>query len=180
MQMAHVFLPTAFIALVGSWGGIPPTEPDVLPANMAFAVSVADPIQPATASDSSPDGKAKNSLRVRRNSQGDRLFYVSALVNGKPVRFLVDTGSSLVILTEADARQAGVDDLGSPALHVETASGASAMRAANLKRVDLAGQVIHNVDGAIVDGNLKVSLLGQSVLSKLRSVRFAGNRLELN
>jgi aspartyl protease family protein len=180
MQIAYAFLPAAMIALMGLYGGSPPAADSSLPANMAFTVSVGDPIAPPTGADLLVDRPERAPQRVLHNATGDRLFYVTAQVNGNPVRFLVDTGSSVVILTETDARHAGVRDLGSPPMRVETASGASAMRAVNLERVDLAGQSIHNVDGAIVDANLKVSLLGQSVLSRLRSVRFAGDKLELN
>jgi len=180
MQIANAILPAALVALMGAYGGASPTPPDSHPANMAFTVSLPDPVEPALVPPAGLKRPASTSHSVLRNSPNDRLFYVTALVNGKPVRFVVDTGSSVVILTESDARSAGVRDLGSPPLNVVTASGATAMRAVNLEEVELAGQAIHNVDGAIVDAKLKVSLLGQSALSRLRSVRFAGDKLELN
>lgn len=180
MQIANVFLPAALVALMGAYGGASPTPADSQPANMAFTVSLPEASQPASATPSVAGRNRSTPTSVVKNSPHDRLFYITALVNGTPVRFIVDTGSSIVILTKADARSAGVTDLGSPPLDVVTASGASAMRAVNLEKIELAGQAINNVDGAIVDANLKASLLGQSALSRMHSIRFAGDKLELN
>src|SRR5689334_9050019 len=44
--------------------------------------------------------------RIRRAPNGH--FFVNALVNGQPVRFLVDTGATTVALTVEDARRVGV------------------------------------------------------------------------
>lgn len=38
----------------------------------------------------------------------DGHFYVDAQVNGAAVRFLVDTGASSLVLTQADAQRAGI------------------------------------------------------------------------
>jgi clan AA aspartic protease (TIGR02281 family) len=117
---------------------------------------------------------------VESRPESDGLFYVTAMVNGKPVRFVVDTGASVVVLTRSDAMKAGVTRGGSRAIDVETAGGSSAMHSVNLERVDIAGQSLTDVDAAIMGADLPVSLLGQSVLSQMRSVRLAGNRLQLN
>ena len=41
--------------------------------------------------------------------EGDGHYWATARVNGMPVKFLVDTGASLVALTKRDARRIGVD-----------------------------------------------------------------------
>ncbi len=107
---------------------------------------------------------------------GDSLFYVEARVNGVPVQFVVDTGSSVVLLSSADAARAGVSAKG--AVAVDTAGGASPMRRARIDQVVLAGRSMSGVD-AIVSGDLKVSLLGQSALSQMGSVTLRDRRLEL-
>ena len=112
---------------------------------------------------------------IQRSADG--LFYVQAHVNGAVVQFVVDSGSSVVVLSAADASRADIG--GDEAVDVDTAGGASAMRRAQIKHVELAGQKLSNVDAAIVNRNLKVSLLGQSALSQLTSVTFRGNQLEL-
>ena len=119
-------------------------------------------------------GKPRAGMVIERSDDG--LFYVEAQVNGAPVHFVVDSGASVVILSAADAARAAVG--GQEGVDVQTAGGASPMRRAQIKQVVLAGQKLTDVEAAIVNRNLKVSLLGQSALSQLASVTFKGNRLE--
>lgn len=105
----------------------------------------------------------------------DGLFYVQAQVNGMPVRFVVDSGSSVVVLNAADAARAKVG-VGA-GVNVETANGSAVMHRARIDNVVLAGRTLVNVDAAIVRSDLEVSLLGQSALSQFGSVTFAGDRL---
>ena len=116
---------------------------------------------------------------VTRAMKGaDGLFYVTARVNGTPIRFVVDTGANVMVLTGDDARRAGVRSHSSPE-RMETAAGGSAMRWAMLDRLDLAGRRLTGTRAAVVDSGLKRSLLGQNALSRLESVMLAGDRLEL-
>lgn len=110
----------------------------------------------------------------------DGLFYVEALVNGAPIRFVVDTGASVVVLTEDDAAAIGYTPGGKSALRVQTAGGTTDMRRIKLREVTLAGKTVTGVDAAVVPGHLKVSLLGQNVLSQLDSVTMTGRKLRLN
>lgn len=125
-------------------------------------------------------GSVSADAPLQSRSASDGLFYVTAMVNGKPVRFVVDTGASVVILTQSDAARAGVVSGTDRAIDVETAGGSSAMHSVSLGRVDIAGQSLTDVDAAVMSSDLPVSLLGQSVLSQMRSVRLSGNRLQLN
>ncbi|WP_425228636.1 retropepsin-like aspartic protease family protein [Sphingomonas sp.] len=107
----------------------------------------------------------------------DGLFYLEAKVNGAPVRFVVDSGASVVILNAADAARAGVVSHGG--VSVDTAGGSAPMHRARLQRLALAGQDLADVDAVIVQRDLDVSLLGQSALSQMRSITFRGSQLEL-
>ena len=115
---------------------------------------------------------------TRAVKAADGLFYVTARVNGVPVRFVVDTGANVVVLTGADARRAGVTP-GAGSQRLETASGGSTMTWATLDEVEIAGQRLTRTRAAIVADGLKMSLLGQNALSKLTSVTLSGDRLEL-
>jgi aspartyl protease family protein len=131
--------------------------------------------------DEQPAGSASTDTAERQpliiNQASDGLFYVEAKVNGVPVNFVVDTGSSVVVLNGQDAIRAGVG--ANDSVDVETAGGFAQMQRAEIKHVEFAGQMLTGVDAAIVRRDLKVSLLGQSALSQFASVTFRGRQLEL-
>ena len=58
---------------------------------------------------------------------------------------------------------------------METATGRSTITRVTLDHVEVAGRKIGNVDAAIAKRGLKVSLLGQDVLSRMGSVRLSGD-----
>ena len=62
---------------------------------------------------------AQGDLRIPRARNGH--FYVAGTVNGRPVEFLVDTGASSVVVSEAFAREAGLQG-GTPTTF-QTANG---------------------------------------------------------
>lgn len=142
-------------------------------APVARAAVVADgsPTQPSVNADT-------GSHNVGRGADG--LFYVQVRVNDRPIRFLVDTGASVVVLTAADARAAGIE------LHnehfngaVDTVGGKTPMAWANLAKVELAGHEVRDVRAAVVRDGLGVSLLGQNMLAKLDSVTMTADQLSL-
>lgn len=111
----------------------------------------------------------------------DGLFYVTAIVNGAPVRFVVDTGSTIVVLTPEDARRIGLgpgsDNFTAKAL---TANGRAAIARVRLDEVIVGTTRREAIDAAVVGKDLHVSLLGQSLLSRLNSVTIQANRMVLN
>lgn len=115
---------------------------------------------------------------VRRAADG--LFYVNAQVNGVPVRFLVDTGASIVVLTPADAERSGVMPEPEAFHHeAETAGGRTAMALVTLARLSAGATERQDIDAAVGSTGLGVSLLGQSWLSKLQSITITGDRMVL-
>ena len=107
-------------------------------------------------------------------------FFVTATVNGQPVRFLVDTGASSVVLTSKDARHVGLDfDPGDFRVIGRGASGHVRGTLIKLDHVQIDQKRIENVSAAIAAEGLDVSLLGQSYLSRIGSVSIAGDRMTL-
>jgi aspartyl protease family protein len=99
-------------------------------------------------------------------------------VNGVPVRFLVDTGATMVVLTPADARRIGIAaNAASVTQHMETAAGSSEVRSLVLGSVEVAGRDVDHVDAAIIERGLGVSLLGQNLLSRLGPITLSGDEL---
>lgn len=115
--------------------------------------------------------------RIRRASNGH--FFVTAEVNGQPIRFVVDTGATIVALTEADAKRAGVrfdsDDFDYVA---QGAAGPIRGQRVNLSSIVLDGKERLHVSGSVLEG-ADISLLGQSYLSRLRSVEMRGDEMIL-
>ena len=105
---------------------------------------------------------------------------VDAIVNGAAVRFLVDTGASLVTLTPNDARAAGLDlhRLAFNAL-ASTANGDVRMAPVRLREIRLGQLAIDDVPAAVIE-NLKISLLGMSFLKRLQSYEMRGGRLTVS
>jgi len=106
-------------------------------------------------------------------------FYVHATVNGQLVRFVVDTGATSVALTEEDAERVGIKL--DPSNYREIGRGASGPVNGQLTRIasiEIEGKRVENIRGAVLQGS-DVSLLGQSYLSRLRSVEMSGEEMIL-
>lgn len=99
-------------------------------------------------------------------------------INGAPVRFLVDTGASMVSLGASDARRAGIDyRRGSPG-YVQTANGISNAWSVRLDTVRIGGVILHGVEGIVQENDLPFVLLGMSFLKRTDMQR-EGDRLIL-
>jgi len=124
-------------------------------------------------------GAIEPNLRTVRSSDG--LFYITAHVNGKPLRFLVDTGASVVVLTGADAKTAGLQ-IGSAHYNanVQTVGGSAQMAWATLDRLEVAGRQVPNLKAAVVANGLGVSLLGQNAISRLGAITIEGDKLSMH
>lgn len=132
--------------------------------------------QPAPAAAATP-GSAREVV-LTRGSTGH--FFTSAQVNGKPgVKFIVDTGASMVALTLDDARKIGLPvDPSKFTIIWEGASGPVRGQNVVLASVDVDGIKVENVRGVILE-NSTLSLLGQSYLGSVDQVSMSGDYLSL-
>jgi aspartyl protease family protein len=106
-------------------------------------------------------------------------FFADATVNDQPVRFVVDTGASVVVISAADAARAGLDYRKGPRANMQTANGASTGYYVKIDRVRLGGIELRNVDGVVVEQGLgSFGLLGMSFLNRLE-MRRDGEKMEL-
>ncbi|MEZ5626771.1 MAG: TIGR02281 family clan AA aspartic protease [Rhodocyclaceae bacterium] len=106
-------------------------------------------------------------------------FLAAGSINGAPMRFLIDTGASMVALSRSDAERARIDYLkhGRPSMS-QTANGLVRTWVVKLAEINLAGVSLHQVDAAVHDSELPVALLGMSVLNRMEMQR-AGDSLTL-
>lgn len=119
-----------------------------------------------------------NTLVYRANSQGHVILEGAA--NGTPVRFLVDTGATLVALTAKDAEAAGISRSDLVFNHnVSTANGVARVASIRLRELRVGQFSVPDVPAVVVE-QLNISLLGQSFLKRLDSYEMRDGMLTLN
>jgi len=98
----------------------------------------------------------------------DGHYWAEAVIDGRAVHVMVDTGASVVVLTPADAARLGLDlkskDFSGTVI---TASGPVRAAPVALKTVAVAGTRVDRVQALVVEQGLPHSLLGMSYLGRL-------------
>jgi aspartyl protease family protein len=98
-------------------------------------------------------------------------FMADALVNGNSVRFLVDTGATMIALPAHDAARMRIDyRKGQPGL-MNTANGTAPVYRVTLDTVRLGEIELHSVDAVIFERGLDTALLGMSFLNRVEMKR---------
>ena len=110
----------------------------------------------------------------------DGHFWANATVNSHAVRFLVDTGATVVVLTEADAQRLGFDKSNlTYNRKVITAMGPTQAAEVTLASVGVGESTVHNVDALIIPQG-GTSLLGMSYLGRLSRIEATPSSLVLH
>ncbi len=164
------FASTAAIMPEGSWRSVLPLPGGV---QISFPPAVLDVPKVA------PESSARPTKAVTLRRSDDGLFYVNAAVNGSRVRFVVDTGANVVVLSKRDARRIGTGSTGRSS-HLSTASGSARMRWTRLRDVRIGHHRLKGVDAAIIGEEDGVSLLGQNALAQFDSVRLTGDEMVID
>jgi aspartyl protease family protein len=100
----------------------------------------------------------------------DGHYWAEAMIDGRAVRVMVDTGASVVVLTPADAARLGLKlTAGDFSGTVITASGPVRAAPVRLEAVAVAGARVVDVEALVVEQGLPHSLLGMSYLGRLSS-----------
>ena len=118
------------------------------------------------------------SVRFTRSMSGS--FLVNADVNNSNTRFIFDTGATAVVLTVADARNAGIDvERLSYTVPVRTANGETNAALTRIEKLDVGGIVRENIPALVAQrGQLETSLLGMTFLETLSSYTVTKDALE--
>ena len=94
-------------------------------------------------------------------------FYVNGTVNGRSLRFLVDTGATLTTLSRTDARRVGLDYRSGTPAKVTTGGGEVSGWRVTLDSVRVGATTVRDVEAFVVDNDaLPVGLLGMSFLGR--------------
>jgi aspartyl protease family protein len=113
--------------------------------------------------------------RITRSFDGH--YYVTARVNGTPIRFMIDTGASMVALSAEDAARANVP-LSDRVSMARGVGGNVEVTPVRINSIAIGGLTATGVRGAVIE-ELDVSLLGQTFLSQLNGVEISGDRMTL-
>jgi len=108
-------------------------------------------------------------------------FHVEGRIDGRRLNFMVDTGASVIALTERDAAMLGIQPAERDYVAmVNTANGTVRAAPVQLGRVEIEDLVVHDVAALVLpEGALSENLLGLSFLSRLRRFEYSGGKLVL-
>jgi aspartyl protease family protein len=163
-----LFIGLLFVALGAIFARYADRALDAQPAPKATAMAAA--AEPPTGG---------RTVVIPRDSRGH--FQVNGRVDGKQMGFLVDTGASVIALTERDAARLGIRPASREfTAEVKTANGTVRAARTQLNRVEIDDVIVRDVAALIVpDGALSENLLGLSFLAKLRRFEYANGKLLL-
>ena len=126
-----------------------------------------------------PDATSTRRVSLRSDRSGH--FRTEARVDGRDLDFLVDTGATVIALTQKDAERIGIRPfLSEYTTNVNTANGPAKAARARINRIDIGGVVVRDVDALVMpDGALQQNLLGMAYLSKLKRFEYSSGNLVL-
>lgn len=119
-------------------------------------------------SEINPSAGIAETSSIRFKASVDGHYNVDAIVNGEPVRFLVDTGASDVVLSPADARRLGFqpEDMSFTRVY-NTANGTVQGAPVRLGRIEVGPIRVDDVRASVNGADLGRSLLGTSFLERI-------------
>jgi aspartyl protease family protein len=109
----------------------------------------------------------------------DGHYYLTLTIDGTPLRFMVDTGATSVVLSRDDARTLGIDPDSLAYLgEANTANGTVRTARVMLNDVRLGEIVDERLAASVNDGAMDGSLLGMEYLGRFR-IEIDGDRMVL-
>ncbi|MCL2075877.1 MAG: TIGR02281 family clan AA aspartic protease [Betaproteobacteria bacterium] len=109
-------------------------------------------------------GQEGATARLTADSTGH--FLANGQINGRSVRFMVDTGASSVSLGSSDARRLGLDLSKGARGQTMTANGVASVVLVKLDTVRVGDITLRNVDATVLQQDLPFVLLGMSFLNR--------------
>lgn len=125
--------------------------------------------------------ESKSSIHSRAafiEREADGHYWTRADVGGTEVKFMVDTGASIVALTYRDAQRLGLKPEGlTYDSEIRTAGGLTYGAPIILDSIRIGRVEIEHVSAVILRSDLEQSLLGMSFLGELNSYEFRRGQL---
>lgn len=98
-------------------------------------------------------------------------FIASGAINGKPVQFMVDTGATMLAMSQSDAQRLGLDLKNARRGMSQTANGPVPVQQVSLTRVRVGEVEVSNVDAVVLPAAMPHVLLGNSFLGRFQMRR---------
>lgn len=114
-------------------------------------------------------GNAGNILKLSADTVGQ--FWAIGQINGRSVRFLIDTGATSVALPASAARNMGIDFTKGQRGFSKTAGGVVAVWRISLDAVTIGEITLYGIDANVFESGLDIALLGMSFLNRLEMRR---------
>jgi aspartyl protease family protein len=125
-------------------------------------------------------GMASGPNGIVFRAANDGHFHVDAVVDGKTIEMMVDTGATLVSLSRRDAARIGIDLTRlAYTQRVMTANGPALSAPVTLRELRVGPITLANVHAAVSEERAEGSLLGMSFLGRLQSYTVQGDKLAL-
>lgn len=117
------------------------------------------------ASSRSAEPSSASVIHLNADSQGH--FAADGAINGRPMKFLLDTGATVIAMDRDDARRAGVDLTTAKSVAVQTANGIVRAWQVQLASVKVGSVTLSNVEAAVMEADMPHVLLGMSFLNRM-------------
>ncbi|MBL3568840.1 aspartyl protease [Rhodovulum sulfidophilum] len=120
----------------------------------------------------------ENRIEVPRAPDGH--YYMTLRINDVPIRFVVDTGATDVVLTRDDAEKVGIDPQSLQFFgEAHTANGAVRTAPVRLDVVELGPVTDRNLRAFVNSGEMRESLLGMAYLNRFERIEVVRDRMIL-
>ncbi|TDX27702.1 retropepsin-like aspartic protease family protein [Rhodovulum visakhapatnamense] len=120
----------------------------------------------------------ENRIEVPRAPDGH--YYMTLRINDVPIRFVVDTGATDVVLTRDDAERVGIDPRSLQFFgEAHTANGAVRTAPVRLDVVELGPVTDRNLRAFVNSGEMRESLLGMAYLNRFERIEVVRDRMIL-
>ena len=141
-----------------------------------LSITATNPKKQRNVATNGTGGTSRNKT-VRMRKMSGNTYLVSCKVNGLPLDFIFDTGASSVTLSRKQAQfmlrngyLSSNDIVGSSSYQTANGDIATGM-VIKLKKIEISGLVLNNVEATIINSDSAPLLLGQSALSRLGKIQ---------
>jgi aspartyl protease family protein len=154
---------------------VPRLSAQTQPPSAAPTIMAAQPA--AAAVEATPSNSRSVVVRPGRNGH----FEVDGRVDGRFMKFMVDTGATVIALSETDAAMLGIHPSQREfSALVKTANGTVRAAPTRLSMVEIQDLVVRDVDAVVLpDTALSDNLLGLSFLARLSRFSYSDGELVL-